>query len=834
MSTNKAVFQEESMQRLLNGLTDITDDANYLRNGMNGFANQLDGQLLAQISGQTSAAQALISQLTTRAEDMAGFIKFAIGQLQEAELKNKAAVTALTKVSVKEGFWDKLVHGAGAKLGAVEKKIASGLHNIATTLTDTNPIWLILAPIPTLLVAVAKSFKVKIKDSTFEARLGTLKEDNQVKYLLKLTANGTEGEQKWAMGQIEQIIKALDEIGRCQAAHAMYTKFGNGPYKDRAHQEAIKVRVKLAKLNVASVYYEEGNDFSARYKGSPLLACHYNPMKSDLSELPADNQLRYLIATSILKDGKGNWAKGQIGQIEALYAIIGNAQKALHFIGDKSGKAKEESKITEARNKLVKDFHLDAKFIDGVDFTKYDIDPVINTPQGGSDNVGNASYWRDKVVELAKLWEGKIPYCLDGKITTQVLDLHNPPPYMDCSDFTSSLYKTLFGIDIGSNTRIQVTRGIETEYNDLKPGDLILFDWKTNGEGIDHVGIYIGNGKFIHETGTNSNPNHLSDIKQNIVINNLEDNWGKGYGKIKSNISSIRRIIQDDATIINIQKDGKKPLPLGYQNPTDHTEKDIESTVGAPSKGSTKGDDSKLGSLSAKYESNGKPGSISSGSGDIGGASYGAYQFASASGVPHTFTLWLKGINDEFYDSLSNAYKKDGNKYGESFNAEWKAIANEDSSLFMQLQHDYTKQAYYDVVAKKVLKDTGVDFNKKSEALKNVLWSRAVQHGVGGAPVVIENAFSTLDMLSATDEQIIRAIYAESGKVVNNGKKAIIEKNGVSVKQNMDKAIDYAKEQGIYGKYLGYFSGNSTEVQISVWKRLNIDELNDALKSLKN
>ncbi|QGQ98823.1 hypothetical protein EHS13_30065 [Paenibacillus psychroresistens] len=417
---NKAVFQDDSMQRLFDGLTAITDDANYLRNGINGFVNQLDGQLLAQISGQTSAAQALISQLTTRAEDMAGFIKFAIGQLQEAELKNKAAVTALTKVSVKENFWDKLVHGAGAKLGAVEKKIASGLHNIATTLTDTNPIWLILAPIPTLLVAVAKSFKVKIKESTFEARLGTLKEDNQVKYLLKLTANGTEGEQKWAMGQIEQIIKALDEIGRCQAAHAMYTKFGNRPYKDRAHQEAIKVREKLAKLNVASVYYEEGNDFSARYKGSPLLACHYNPMKSDHSELPADNQLRYLIETSALKDGMGKWAKGQIGQIEALYAIIGNAQKALHFIGDKSGKAKEESKITEARNKLVKDFHLDAKFIDGVDFTKYDMQPNV----GGVQNIKNTNTIKstgnyDKFLELLANHESsgnKNPYSVVNQI----------------------------------------------------------------------------------------------------------------------------------------------------------------------------------------------------------------------------------------------------------------------------------------------------------------------------------------------------------------------------------------------------------------------------------
>jgi len=48
-----------------------------------------------------------------------------------------------------------------------------------------------------------------------------------------------------------------------------------------------------------------------------------------------------------------------------------------------------------------------------------------------------------------------------------------------------------------------------------------------------------------------------------------------------------------------------------------------------------------LGSLSARYESNGDPGAIGRTEGDAGGASYGAYQFATNAGVPEAFVAWL-------------------------------------------------------------------------------------------------------------------------------------------------------------------------------------------------
>jgi cell wall-associated NlpC family hydrolase len=171
-----------------------------------------------------------------------------------------------------------------------------------------------------------------------------------------------------------------------------------------------------------------------------------------------------------------------------------------------------------------------------------------NNAESQVDNV--ASKQRKEVVDFAIQFVGKIPYCLDTKISTiDNLDPNNPPAYMDCSDFTSSVYKTLFGKNIGAHTGVQINSGEEKNLKEILPGDLILFDWPDN-RGLrsgkpDHVGIYIGNGQFIHETGTNQDPSKLDDPKQNVKIDSLDTNWGKPYGLLKDNVISVRRIIPE-------------------------------------------------------------------------------------------------------------------------------------------------------------------------------------------------------------------------------------------------------------------------------------------------
>ena len=68
------------------------------------------------------------------------------------------------------------------------------------------------------------------------------------------------------------------------------------------------------------------------------------------------------------------------------------------------------------------------------------------------------------------------------------------PNAFDCSGLTQFIYNK-FGVDISRTTYTQVNEGIKVNRNELRAGDLVFFN---TGGSISHVGIYIGNGEFIH------------------------------------------------------------------------------------------------------------------------------------------------------------------------------------------------------------------------------------------------------------------------------------------------------------------------------------------------
>jgi cell wall-associated NlpC family hydrolase len=65
----------------------------------------------------------------------------------------------------------------------------------------------------------------------------------------------------------------------------------------------------------------------------------------------------------------------------------------------------------------------------------------------------------------------------------------------DCSGFTSYIYRQ-HGISLPHNSAAQYRMGKPVSRSELRPGDLVFF--RTRGNRISHVGIYIGNGKFVH------------------------------------------------------------------------------------------------------------------------------------------------------------------------------------------------------------------------------------------------------------------------------------------------------------------------------------------------
>ena len=244
-------------------------------------------------------------------------------------------------------------------------------------------------------------------------------------------------------------------------------------------------------------------------------------------------------------------------------------------------------------------------------------------------------------------------------------------------------------------------------------------------------------------------------------------------------------------------------------------------------------EDDYIGQASAKYESNGNPGTISSGNGDPGRKSYGAYQFASAFNVPYDFARWLvsSGENPGWGDRLTAAYAADGNSFGNQFDAVWTAIAGEDANGFLLAQHGYIKVQYYDVAVKKLSSNYGFQAEQYGIALKSAIWSRAVQHGASGAVTVIGRAFEAIGGFEGkSEEALIRAIYGESGMALSPSSDSQTVVTSESAKQYVDSNGNYL----IYGKYLKYYSGSSSSVQYGVWKRLNINELNDLIHLISN
>ncbi|MDD4969575.1 MAG: NlpC/P60 family protein [Paludibacter sp.] len=77
---------------------------------------------------------------------------------------------------------------------------------------------------------------------------------------------------------------------------------------------------------------------------------------------------------------------------------------------------------------------------------------------------------------------------------------------MDCSGFTKTCFY-LNGVILPRDASQQALTGenidITKDFNSLQPADLLFFgSMKENKQHVSHVGIYIGNGEFIHSSGT--------------------------------------------------------------------------------------------------------------------------------------------------------------------------------------------------------------------------------------------------------------------------------------------------------------------------------------------
>lgn len=102
----------------------------------------------------------------------------------------------------------------------------------------------------------------------------------------------------------------------------------------------------------------------------------------------------------------------------------------------------------------------------------------------------------------------------------------NPDSGLDCSGFVQVVFRDAVGLLLPRTAKEQSEVGNEVDKKELKPGDLVFFN--TMRRAFSHVGIYLGDNRFLHSPRTGAEV-RVEDMSQSY--------WVKRY-------NGARRIVE--------------------------------------------------------------------------------------------------------------------------------------------------------------------------------------------------------------------------------------------------------------------------------------------------
>ncbi|MDD3529070.1 MAG: C40 family peptidase [Gallionellaceae bacterium] len=116
------------------------------------------------------------------------------------------------------------------------------------------------------------------------------------------------------------------------------------------------------------------------------------------------------------------------------------------------------------------------------------------------------------------------PYKLGGS---------DPDKGVDCSGFVRHVYKRTSDLDLPRSASAISRNGAEVAREDLQPGDLVFFN--TRSRPFSHVGIYAGDGKFVHASSSRT---------KRVMVSDMNDGyWSRRF-------DGARRVLGDLAAAI--------------------------------------------------------------------------------------------------------------------------------------------------------------------------------------------------------------------------------------------------------------------------------------------
>lgn len=210
------------------------------------------------------------------------------------------------------------------------------------------------------------------------------------------------------------------------------------------------------------------------------------------------------------------------------------------------------------------------------------------------------------------------------------------------------------------------------------------------------------------------------------------------------------------------------------------------------------------GSISAQFESGGA-GIAAIGYDRTGGTSYGKYQIAAKPGSMDAFVKFLKTEAPDLAQRLEKAGPADtGGKSG-AMPDEWKAIAAEQPERFERLQDAFIAKSHYEPALNALSEATGVKASEITGAMKEALWSTAVQHGPSAAARIFSRA---VDRATA-------AVRGSGGSGAEGTVTAEAHNPAEQLRQSQESVI-----REVYDIRATQFGSSSSEVRASVKNRL--------------
>lgn len=221
-------------------------------------------------------------------------------------------------------------------------------------------------------------------------------------------------------------------------------------------------------------------------------------------------------------------------------ATLKTKAKATSKDGSIDLKAGDKVNLVDYRNKF---------FAINVNGKLYNLSPaVLDIKTGETINFTEESIQEDEaeLEEIAKkgsinqfdgivtFKDGKASDMANKAVAIALTKLDTPYVYgtagngsYDCSGLMYDIYKNTFGINMPRSSRELSEFGIQIAKEDLVAGDLVFFA-TTSSNQVSHVGMYIGEGKFVH----------ASSGKKKVVISSLNEKY---YGTRYVNATRIAK-----------------------------------------------------------------------------------------------------------------------------------------------------------------------------------------------------------------------------------------------------------------------------------------------------